>query len=91
MNKTLIAVTLSIVLSSCVSKVWVKDGATQEQFAHDRDHCELAANSMAAGNPFIQNSYFKSCMKTRGYTLTGAQTDEVDEKEIYFGGGVDFE
>jgi len=71
-----------LLLTGCASNmVWVKDGATQEQFAADQFDCKQKAYTMVGG--YHSNNigalavsapgFFNECMQSKGYTLTTQQ------------------
>jgi uncharacterized protein YceK len=82
MKKILFALIVAALLSGCARTMWIKADATQEEFLRDRYECERdmrqtfrtegldLGDSMTAA--FNGQYFFRSCMESKGYTLTRA-------------------
>lgn len=75
----------ALVLSAgCVQPVWVKDGATQQQFSADQFDCKQKAYTMVGGYNTVNNfgalavhapGFFNECMQSKGYSLQYQRTN----------------
>jgi hypothetical protein len=78
----MIAVLAAVLLSGCAQKVWVKPGATQEEFRMDRYQCEKDVrqsghfDSGFLGTMEMQQ-FFNECMNAKGYFLQTQQTSRT--------------
>jgi hypothetical protein len=82
-----------LLLTGCAQHVWVKDGATQQQFSADQFDCKQKAYTMVGG--YNSNNlgalvvdapgFFNECMQSKGYQLTtqtSANTPATAEENI---------
>src|SRR5262245_4348150 len=88
---TIILVTLAV-MSGCAKKMWMKDGATQDEFARDRYQCiqeskvpysqayvnqYFGASSQGVG---FNKTLFQACMEAQGYRLVEEQSEPASSQ-----------
>lgn len=67
MKTTFALIAMLFLMSACAPKMWIKDGATKEQFYQEKTDCQKIAGAIAGDNVLILNAAFNDCMKERGY------------------------
>jgi hypothetical protein len=82
----LVSIIATVFLGGCANYVWIKDGATQEEFAHDRYDCLREAQQQETTTSVglfgiddetesnANAGLYQACMNARGYTLQRQQT-----------------
>jgi hypothetical protein len=62
---------LSVLLSGCSSRYWVKSDSTADQLKKDTYECQRDANAIFPGIGLIssikRSNWFDGCMESRGY------------------------
>jgi hypothetical protein len=77
-RKLATAIALSLILASCAKSIWVKPGATQEDFRRDSLACrqygmQSAMANGLSGNMFVEGWIAKErdgCLRDLGWTET---------------------
>lgn len=69
MKMKLLLIAIVAMTSACAPKVWIRDGVSEDQRRKDHYDCKIMANTAGPGNPLIQASEFKNCMRSKGYEL----------------------
>jgi hypothetical protein len=64
-----VAATLAVsTLVGCARFYWVKPGSTPEQFTRDSAECEKEATVSPAAARSVEQSTYRSCLASKGYT-----------------------
>lgn len=58
---------IGMFLASC-STIYTKPGASQMDFANDKQFCALYAQKLAGGPGFAANMKMRECMQERGWS-----------------------
>lgn len=59
---------IGLLLASCAThKVWVKDGASDQDFEMERGQCQ--AQALSAPNPLNEGGVFNGCMRGKGWKI----------------------
>jgi hypothetical protein len=79
--RTTLVVGVLVLTTGCAQMVWVKDGATQQQFSADQFDCKQKSYTMVGG--YNSNNlgalvvdapgFFNECMQSKGYRAMSAE------------------
>ena len=86
-GKVLSAIVLSVALNGCAQTVWLKPGASQQDFASDRYSCErdvrqsgyYGGGLMGAIN---MENFFNQCMGAHGWSLHEVVTPRSPQPSV---------
>lgn len=85
------AIGLTMAMSGCTQMVWVKEGATPQQFNVDQFDCKQKAYTMVGGYDPVKNfgtlavnapGFFNECMQAKGYVLQRASRQITTQEEL---------
>jgi hypothetical protein len=66
-SRLFVIVALCLLAGCATRKVWVKDGASDQEFRIDQGQCQAQAKS--APNPMNEGGVFTGCMRGKGWTI----------------------
>ena len=67
MKRILIGLLIGFGFSGCTT-IYTKPGASQMDFANDKQFCALYSQKLAGGPGFAANMKMKECMQERGWS-----------------------
>jgi uncharacterized membrane protein len=70
LRRPLLVSLITVFLVGCASQnVWMKNGATQQDFYMDQGQCKAQGFSVASGNLYQAAYVFNACMQGKGWYL----------------------